>query len=66
MGPTLPPNQSCNSHFNHKKPITHLKGEIASNNASEVIKPSSLELSKDSIDGSPPLLTVYTDVVVVP
>ncbi|CAL0300060.1 unnamed protein product [Lupinus luteus] len=39
--------------------------EMPSENASEVLK-SSLESSPDSIDGYPPVSTVYTDVGVVP
>lgn len=35
-------------------------------NASEVSKSPSLDLNPDSVDGSPPVSTVYTDVGVVP
>lgn len=35
-------------------------------NASEVSESPSLNLNPDSVDGSPPVSTVYTDVGVVP
>ncbi|XP_061349441.1 kinesin-like protein KIN-14U isoform X2 [Gastrolobium bilobum] len=39
---------------------------LPSENASEASKSPSLDLNPDSVDGSPPVFTVYTDVGVVP
>lgn len=39
---------------------------LVSENASEASKSTSLDLNPDSVDGSPPVSTVYTDVGVVP